>query len=42
MHQVFGHQNISQVVKGRLQVVHRTSIADGLYENDTDYTKRPL
>jgi branched-chain amino acid transport system substrate-binding protein len=42
MHQVFGHQNISQVVDRRLRVVHRTSIEDGLYENSTDYTKMPL
>jgi branched-chain amino acid transport system substrate-binding protein len=42
MHQVFGHQNISQVVNRRLTVVHRTSIQDGLYENSTDYTKMPL
>jgi branched-chain amino acid transport system substrate-binding protein len=42
MHQVFGHQNISQVEKGRLKVVHRTSIQDGLYENSTDYTKMAL
>ncbi len=42
MHQVFGHQNISQVVGAKLQVVHRTSIQDGLYENSTDYTKMPL
>jgi branched-chain amino acid transport system substrate-binding protein len=41
-HQVFGHQNISLVEKGRLKVVHRTSIKDGLYENNTDYTKMPL
>jgi branched-chain amino acid transport system substrate-binding protein len=42
MHQVFGHQNISVVEKGKLKVVHRTSIKDGLYENSTDYTKMPL
>jgi branched-chain amino acid transport system substrate-binding protein len=42
MHQVFGHQNISVVEKGRLKVVHRTSIKDGLYENSTDYTKMAL
>ncbi len=42
MHQVFGHQNISQVVGGKLRVVHRTSIQDGLYENATDYTRMPL
>jgi branched-chain amino acid transport system substrate-binding protein len=41
-HQVFGHQNISLVEKGKLKVVHRTSIKDGQYENDTDYTKMPL
>ena len=26
----------------KLNVVHQTSIEDGLYENDTDYTKQPL
>jgi branched-chain amino acid transport system substrate-binding protein len=41
-HQVFGHQNISLVEKGKLKVVHRTSIKDGLYENTTDYTKMAL
>jgi branched-chain amino acid transport system substrate-binding protein len=41
-HQVFGHQSISLVEKGKLKVVHRTSIKDGLYENSTDYTKMPL
>ena len=41
-HQVFGHQNISIVEKGKLKVVHRTSIQDGRYENDTDYTKMAL
>lgn len=42
MHQVFGHQNISKVEGGKLKLVHRTSIEDGLYENDTDYTKQAL
>lgn len=42
MHQVFGHQNISQVVDSKLKVVHRTSIEDGRYENETDYTKMAL
>ncbi len=42
MHQVFGHQNISQVANSKLDVVHRTSIEDGMYENDTDYSKMPL
>lgn len=41
-HQCFGHQHISKVEGGRLNVVHTTSIEDGLYETETDYTKRPL
>ena len=32
MHQGFGHQNISKVEGGKLKVVHRTSIDEGLYE----------
>src|SRR5690606_33216390 len=39
IHQVFGEQNISQVKEGRLEVVHRTSIEDGRYEPEGDYTK---
>lgn len=39
MHQCFGHQNISRVEDGRLNVVHRTSIEDGLYEPEGDYTQ---
>ena len=42
LHQVFGHQNISQVTDGKLKVVHRTSIEDGMYEPEADYTARPL
>ena len=42
IHQCFGHQYISQVEKGRLKVVHRTEIADGSYEPETDYTTKPL
>ena len=38
-HQVFGHQSISKVESGRLAVVHTTSIEDGLYEDEVDYTK---
>ncbi len=38
-HQTFGKQNISQVVDGKLKVVHRTTIEDTLYESDVDYTK---
>lgn len=42
VHQVFGRQNISLVENGTLKVVHRTSIEDGRYESDTDYTTQPL
>jgi branched-chain amino acid transport system substrate-binding protein len=42
IHQCFGHQNISTVEGGKLKVVHRTSIEDGLYEPETDYTKMAL
>ena len=38
IHQVFGEQNISQVKEGKLEVVHRTSIEDGAYEPEADYT----
>lgn len=37
-HQVFGVQNISKVEDGKLVRVHRTTIEEGLYDNDTDYT----
>ncbi|MEM7443485.1 MAG: ABC transporter substrate-binding protein [Pseudomonadota bacterium] len=39
-HQVFGHQNISQVVDGRMNRVHQTSIEDTLYEDEVDYTEQ--
>ena len=43
IHQSFGHQNVSRVLAGgRLDVVHRTSIEDGLYAPETDYTRMPL
>lgn len=42
IHQCFGHQFISKVEGGKLNVVHRTEIADGTYEPETDYTKMPL
>ncbi len=42
IHQSFGHQNISRVEGGRLNVVHRTSIEDGLYEPEADYTLMEL
>jgi branched-chain amino acid transport system substrate-binding protein len=42
LHQAFGHQYISKVEGGRLKVVHRTAIEDGLYEPEGDYTTQPL
>ncbi len=41
-HQVFGVQYISQVNGGRLDVKHVTSIEDGLYPDEVDYTTQPL
>jgi branched-chain amino acid transport system substrate-binding protein len=41
-HQMFGPQFISEVKGGKLNVVHTTSIEDGLYEPKADYTKQPL
>ena len=38
-HQSFGHQNISQVNNGKLEVVYRTTIEETLYEDETDYTQ---
>lgn len=37
-HQVFGHQYISKVESGRLNVMHQTSIEDGMYDDEVDYT----
>jgi branched-chain amino acid transport system substrate-binding protein len=42
IHQCFGHQFISKVAGGKLEAVHRTEIADGTYEPETDYTKMAL
>ncbi len=42
IHQCFGHQNISKLEGGKLTVVHRTPIEDGLYEPEGDYTTQPL
>ena len=39
-HQVFGHQYISRVEDGRLNLVHTTSIEDTLYPDAVDYTTR--
>ncbi len=41
-HQVFGIQHISQVKGDRLDVVHTTTIEDGLYPDEVDYTKLPF
>jgi len=41
-HQAFGSQNISKVEGGRLTVVHKTSIEDGMYPDEVDYTAQPL
>jgi branched-chain amino acid transport system substrate-binding protein len=37
-HQTFGHQYISKVSNGKLVVEHTTSIEDGWYEDEVDYT----
>ena len=41
-HQAFGIQNISKVEGGKLTVVHKTSIEDGMYPDEVDYTSQPL
>jgi branched-chain amino acid transport system substrate-binding protein len=41
-HQVFGHQHISEVEGGKLNVVHTTAIEDGMYEPEVDYTTMAL
>lgn len=41
-HQVFGVQYISKVEDGKLVVVHTTSIEDGMYPDEVDYTKQPF
>ena len=42
IHQCFGQQFISKVESSKLNVVHRTTIEDGLYEPEADYTTQPL
>ncbi|MDR7554950.1 MAG: ABC transporter substrate-binding protein [Armatimonadota bacterium] len=42
LHQVFGQQFVSQVRGKKLKVVHRTTIDDGMYPPEADYTKQPL
>jgi branched-chain amino acid transport system substrate-binding protein len=41
-HQCFGHQNITQVKSGVAELVYRTTIEEGLYPPETDYTKMAL
>jgi branched-chain amino acid transport system substrate-binding protein len=41
-HQVYGSQNISVVEGGKLKVVHKTAIEDGMYEPESDYTTQAL
>ena len=41
-HQVFGHQYITQVANGRLDLVHTTSIEDTFYPDEVDYTTQPF
>jgi len=42
IHQSFGHQNITQVKGGVADVVYRTTIEEGLYEPEADYTGMAL
>ena len=42
LHQCYGRQFISEVRGGKLEVVHTTSIEDGKYEPEADYTRQPL
>lgn len=42
IHQSFGQQFISKVENNKLNVVHRTTIEDGLYEPEADYTTQSL
>ena len=41
-HQCFGHQNITELKNGVANVVYRTTIEEGLYPPETDYTKQAL
>lgn len=41
-HQSFGRQFISRVEAGKLNVVHATSIEDGMYDAAADYTSQAL
>lgn len=41
-HQAFGLQHITKFEDGKLNVVHTTSIEDGMYEDEVDYTTQSL
>lgn len=41
-HQSFGHQHISRVVNGKLEVAYTTSIDETLYDDEVDYTAMPF
>ncbi len=41
-HQVFGLQYITKVQNGRMDLVHTTSIGDGMYPDEVDYTSMPF
>ncbi len=42
LHQCYGRQFISEVRDGKLEVVHTTSVEDGKYDAEADYTSLPL
>ncbi|MGI9301992.1 MAG: ABC transporter substrate-binding protein [Gammaproteobacteria bacterium] len=42
VHQCYGQQFVSKVAGGKLNVVHKTSIDDGMYEAEADYTTQAL
>ena len=37
-HQVFGLQSITNLAEGKLTRVHQTTMEDGFYPDETDYT----
>ena len=41
-HQCFGHQNITQVKNGMAELVYRSTIEEGLYPDEVDYTTMAL
>lgn len=41
-HQCFGLQHVSKVEGGALKVVHTTTVDDGMYRDEVDYTTMPF